>query len=335
MINKKNILVLLGWLFLTACYTTKKPITKTNSYATIHFLHEHKGTANYEVIELSSHDKKPYSLFWKEGRDVSFGYDSINKVVVFIAAKGESDVLYKYFLQDGRIDSLQDYGRVFDNGTLIGEGGSSNWANDGIKKGYKTYVYGVIEDAFSFNPVNKPIPKDSVQFMRLNDSLYKKCSKFFYDYHYYYYYIAPSWHIVYPLYHSGYEIRFLLPEKKGTKRIIDINQNGLPPFVEERYIGTRSSISHAGGIAHNFSTGIWIIKIAMPGGDTITYKRTGDAIGNLTDFYVVPKSMGGNDSILFISQEYNNNYEPLSGTYFSHGGSYMIRPRKKSDKHIF
>jgi hypothetical protein len=146
---------------------------------------------------------------------------------------------------------------------------------------------------------------------------------------YYYYYYKGDW---YRLRGGGIDVdRKHYPEKLPPPRLKDIEIKRSPPaFVKQFYVPTQQHKGGDGlGEPQSFSTGFWVIHLGLPGGDTLVYRRLGDGLGNLSTFYQLPSSRGGNDSVLFISQEYNNQKGMDGGVYFTHGGLFMIRPKRK------
>ncbi|MDR2235543.1 MAG: hypothetical protein LBE92_05430 [Chryseobacterium sp.] len=301
--GRMKLLVYIFLLVFTIGCDPKKNIAE-DKFAKIPFLHESKGTKNYEVVNL-------------DGGPIT--YDSIRKFFLIESLKK----YYKYSINGKLIDSMNSDKVLIveDPNTFKKLGGDYNSYSTWFENGDKA-IRGFI-DIIPFQRENR----DSVVYKKKHLEFYNKASIVRYTNNnipYYYYYYNNNWYRM-----TGWGdawIKKHYPEKLPPPRLKDIRIDGRPTFLKQTYVVTKNvkSNNDALGAPKSFSMGTYIIRIGLPGGDSLVYKRLGDGLGNLTEFYQLPTSRGGNDSILFIRQEYNNQDE-----YFSHGGLFMVRPKTK------
>lgn len=304
----KSIFCFIFLNFLLFACKDKKQVK--NNYSNAPFLHQIKGTKNYEVITLDSMGTK---VLWDSIRQ-NYLINTYNKY-------------YKYSSKGDFIDSINsEFVPILDEKYSFPDEVNfyTTWLDDGKKERilYKNLI-----------PYEKPEFRDSIEYLRKHLEYYNKSSFIKYSnfgYYYYYYYYNKKW---YRLRGGGLSnIKKQYPEKLPPPRLKDIQIKQNPPvFVRQFYapLNKNATNSSAIGASSDYTTGVWIVRVGLPGGDSLKYKRLGDGLGNLTEFYQLPKSLGGNDSILFISQQYHNSKLTDGGTYFTHGGLFMIRPRKK------
>lgn len=295
-----SLLFIIG-IILFSCKEKKEEYDK---YVHIPFLHEQRGTKNYELEEMNGGPKVYYDSIGKcfliEGSTRYFKYtlngifkDSINRKKLLM-------------IEDPYTFREDYYTTWFENGDKT------------LKKFIDILPY-QLED------------RDTLLYKKKHLEFYNKSSIVMYTnfgLYYYYYYYKGDWYRM-----TGWGDRFIkkkYPEKSPPPRLKDIRIDGTPSFVKQFYVSTQKHKgSDALGSPGKFSTGFWVIRAGLPGGDSLVYRRLGDGLGNLTDFYQLPSSRGGNDSILFIHQQYNNQKGIDGGVYFSHGGLFMVRPKKK------
>ncbi|MDM1554421.1 MULTISPECIES: hypothetical protein [Chryseobacterium] len=362
-LNKQKLLFLFLILILFSC----KDKRADDKYAHIPFLHEIKGTKNYEVVELN-------------GGPLVY-YDSIGKYFLVEGSK----MYYKYSL-DGLIkDSIgidkilmMEYPYIFN---YLNQGYYTTWLENGDKTIHQFhrlfpedyYATNYYKDNSEFQKAYYPILKngiytrksgdtiwtkkdnrwfeinikkkeiarksldleylDSAKYVNKHRELYKKASFVKYLGGSSYYKVGNEWQIISSYFmDTAYKEKF--PEKLPPPRFKDIEIKRYPPeFVQQSYIVTQKpkSKSDALGSTNNFNMGTYIIRVGLPGGDSLIYKRLGDGLGNLSQFYQLPRFRGGNDSILFIHQDYHNSKMIDGGTYFSHGGLFMVRPKRNKN----
>lgn len=293
--------VVLSFLSVYSC----TPKDTKNNYDKIPFLHQSKGTKNYEITKIAD---------WGTVK-----WDSIDKLFLI-----ETDKKYFKYSNKGKfIDSINnEFVQILDSDRSFPDEINfyTSWLNDGNKK-LKRYI-----DILPYQ-IEK---RDTTLYKQKHLDFYKKSafvkySNYGFYYYYYYYYYNNNWYRM-----TGWGDRWIkknYPEKLPPTRLLNIASNPNPPNnVKQLYIPRKKVklTSDAIGAPKNFTLGTYIVRVGLPGGDSLIYRRFGDRLGNLTKFYQLPGSKGGNDSILFISQEYNN-----QDGYFSHGGLFMIKPKKK------
>lgn len=300
-----SLLFALG-IILFSCKDKKEGYDK---YVHIPFFHELKGTKNYEIVPIG--DTLGGEVKW----------DSIGKNVIIIT----NDKYYKYSFKGELIDSISnEYVQILDKNYSFPD--KSNYYTTWVENGDKDLKY--FTDIL---PLQEPKDRDTILYKKKHIEYYNKASWVKYNnygYHYYYYYYKGDWYRM-----TGWGDRHIkknYPEKLPPPRLKDIRIDGTPSFVKQFYVSTQKHKgSDALGSPGKFSTGFWVIRAGLPSGDSLVYRRLGDGLGNLTDFYQLPSSRGGNDSILFIHQQYHNSKMIDGGVYFSHGGLFMVRPKKK------
>lgn len=301
----------LVFLLLSNCTPKESHI---NKYEKIPFLHEIKGTKNYEIIQIG--DTLGGKVSW----------DKINRYFILNTFHSDATLnqYYKYSLQGDIIDSVSAENAFFEDDIFTFNNFYNTWVKDGDKTNQKFIKIISNED---------PKLKDSTKYLKIFNKYYNNSKYVLYSSTKYYFFNNNKWYVLY----SGYFNQNLkkYPEKKPNSRLQNILLNPNPPnFVKQFFVPLKNNHinSNAIGATKNFSTGTWIMRVGLSGGDSLIYRRLGDGLGNLTTFYQLPTSKGGNDSILFISQEYNNQKGTNGSVYFSHGGLFMIKPKKKNKK---
>lgn len=283
------------------CSCEKKE--KNDKYGHIPFLHQIKETKNYQVVEIM----KGSEPLW----------DSINKE--FIITGG---IYYKYNKGGIFKDSMNRYSLFDLNDSFTYRGDQYNfWLENGDR--IKRYFIDITPDV-------PPKDADTMLYRKKHIEFYNKASIVRYNSVNLYYFYKDEWYRM-SRWGNGW-INKNYPEKLSPPRLISMRLNPNPPdYVKQFYVPRKKvgSISDAIGAPKDFTLGTYIIRVGLPGGDSLVYRRFGDGLGNLSTFYQRPTSEGGNDSIIFIAQDYHNNKMIDGGTYFSHGGLFMIRPKKK------
>lgn len=217
------------------------------------------------------------------------------------------------------IDSFNEKNTIIYGNFTFTDNFYTTWLIDGNKKGvsFKDIL-------FDYNE------KKSALYLTTFKEYYDKSSLVFYgNTFYYYFYFQAQW---LRLERKNIDnLKKNYPEKVPPPRLISMRLNPNPPdYVKQFYVPRKKvgSISDAICAPKDFTLGTYIIRVGLPGGDSLVYRRFGDGVGNLSTFYQRPTSEGGNDSIIFIEQDYHNNKMIDGGTYFSDGGLFMIKPKR-------
>ncbi|KPH14372.1 hypothetical protein [Chryseobacterium sp. ERMR1:04] len=255
-------------IIIFSCKETKKD---NDRYAHIPFLNELKETKNYEIVPIAD---------WGEVK-----WDSIGKKIVIET----EDEFYKYTADGIFKDSIKR-----DKILLIEDPYTFNSHRDN----YTTWFYNDNKTLKKFIDI---LPyqledRDTLLYKKKHLEFYTKSSIVRYTdfglYYYYYYYYKGDWYRM-----TSWGDRYIkknYPEKLPPPRLKDIRIDGTPSFVKQFYVSTQKHKgSDALGSLGKFSTGFWVIRAGLPSGDSLVYRRLGDGLGNLTDFYQLPSSRGG------------------------------------------
>jgi len=297
-------------------------------------LDKHKGTENYEVVEIIP----------KKNEASYFLIDKFNKNVFVNSffeplSKEREEIKYNRLLLDifGSIKSVGTTEYLLKDGTMWDSSYYVNWVINGDTTKHKYIDPSTnkeIEDPYEYDfKINQ---KDPEKWLEKFKELYTKAQYVYIYISFYYFKIDDIWYLINTDWMGdkvGLNIEKHYPAKEDQDvRMValkDLSPNySVPP--EERDISLIKEVAYKqtffekenwGLIKSNYSAGWWYLEIYMPKGDVIKIKRYASYRRPDIELYKIPKENGGRDDVLFIVQE------PNSMHMEQQAGMYVIRPR--------
>ena len=295
-------------------------------------LHKHKGSDNYEVVELFDKkmeindkilvDKKNGNLFPQASQE-----DQLNEQEI-LKTKRISNL-------GDKLDNLNDYYRILNDGTQWSSRVYSNWIINGDATELK-YL-----DPFSNKEIDNPFKftakeKDPEKWLQKFKELYAKAQYIYINQDLYYFKINNKWYYI-KTYKMGnandINIKKLYPPKEdqdirmvalddlSPKYFIAPNERDTQLIREMEYESTEYEEIDKGLISYGYSAGWWYLEVYMPLGDVIKIKRFSSFKNPDLQLYSIPNAYGGRQDVLFIVQESN----PMHASQVA--GMYVIRPK--------
>jgi hypothetical protein len=293
-------------------------------------LHTHKGTENYEVVEIiQKHKDGDY-----------FEQDTINNNLYvnsfFQPVEGKREgIEHERLLLDvfGNIMDKSTAESILKDGTMWNRKYYRNWIINGDKTTHK------IIDPFTNKEINNPYKfiakeKNYKKWLEKFNETYHKATYVYENYGMYYLKVKEQWYFMENTFkkeRENFTETYINKEEQEVRMIAlkDLAPSfGVPPekrdstlLKEIKYKSERFEKSNRGS-GFNFSAGWWYLDIYMPKGDTIKIKRYADFRKPLLQLYKIPKEHGGSEEILFIIQKPEQDFLEKQV-----GSMYVIRPK--------
>lgn len=338
--NTMGPLYLLALLITMGCNMKEKQEQDLSQYQE---LHGHKGTENYEVVEIfpkelscfeDFSDTKPEIFIdtveksliaygWKEQK-LEENIHKLSKVSRFGDIEDEEPLLYE-LLKDGTLYWPMTY---------------CNWVIDGDTSENKyldPFSGKEIEDIYDF-PVPETDPKkwlakfEEYYGKAIYVNIDKNSSGYYMKTDNKWYFIDSPWgKLREKLKINNFEKRY--PAKEGDIRMLELQDLTphffVPPHERDTSLiketAYRSTVYERNrsnfGLNQDYSAGWWYLEVYMPGGDTLRIKRYASFRRPDMYFYKIPKEHGGVEEVLFLVQK------PSDMHMEQVGGMYAIRPR--------
>ncbi|MCF6349275.1 MAG: hypothetical protein L3J20_13440 [Flavobacteriaceae bacterium] len=325
----KNILILGVFLTLTNC--TMRPQNKID-HSEFKELHKHKGSENYEVIELinKKNNVGQYILVdkVKQGLIVS-GYkkDILNETKVTF--------LKRISILGNELEKYNHSYRRLNDGTLWRNSFYVNWIINGDTTKHK-YL-----DPFSNQEIDNPYKftakeKNFEKWFKKFKELYAEAQYIYIyiDISFYYFKIENKWYLMDDiLEESPSDLEEHYPAKEDQDiRMVELQDMSpvhyyAPPKeldtslikkidYESTYYEEKKGLD-----SFKYSAGWWYLEIYMPLGDTIKIKRYSYFQDPELRLYKIPGAYDGRYDVLFIVQKPNPvHMEQVAGMY-------VIRPK--------
>jgi len=318
----KRTLILLILLSINLSCTMKQEV----NYDDYQELRHHKGSKNYEVVEIVPEDERV--------RHPNEAYPH-PPVVLF------DTITKKMFIRTTTAYLVDIFGNIISNekiNTKVLKDGT-NWLWDSY---YNWIINGDTTIHNYISPLSEKEEKDPEKWFKKFEELYAKAIDIYIDMGLgaYYFKIDKVW------YRMGYnriannEFNKKYPEKFTNVRILELKDLSpdyfVPPKERDtslikaiRYESAYFEKVNKGFFSYNFSAGWWYLDVYMPGGDTLKIKRYSTFEDPELQLYKIPAEHDGLDDILFIIQQ----PEEIFSNMF--GGMYVIRPRNYKESPMY
>ncbi len=292
-------------------------------------LHKHKGSENYEVVELFVNKtviKQPILVDKINENVIVSGHieDELNERKIFEIKKISTL---------GKITATSDlaYRRLKD-GTLWYPSYYLNWVINGDTTEHNyidPFSNQEIEDPYEFTAKEK----DPEKWLEKFNELYAK-AQYVYENSFYYFKIENKWYLMdnvlegipedleeqYPP-KEDQDVRMVALQDLSPKYFIAPNERDTQLIREMGYESTEYQEIDKGLISYGYSAGWWYLEVYMPLGDIIKIKRFSSFKNPDLQLYSIPNAYGGRQDVLFLVQEPKNMHASQVA------GMYVIRPK--------
>ena len=297
-------------------------------------LHKHKGSSNYEVVEIIP----------KINESDYLEIDSITNNLYVNSffepkSKNSDEIEYNTLRLDllGNLeDSYKAHSKLKD-GTMWNSDYYVNWIINGDTIKHR-YIDPFSKKKIDSHPYEFEVKeKKPEKWLEKFTETYNRSQYVFLNMSDYYFKMDNVWYFI-----DGYDmgeankinIKEKYPPKENQNiRIVEL-ENLAPLWYHEGfkerdttlikmmdYESTFYKEENFGLIKQGYSAGWWYLEIYMPLGDTLRIKRFSDFEDPDLELYKVPAAYGGREDVLFIVQK------PKDSHMEQVGGMYVIRPR--------